>query len=102
MMRATGCDGVMIGRGALGAPWVFMPNAPWPTLAFRMKALARHLELIEKFFPTEKILGKTQNHAGRYFKGTRGGAAIRQKIYEVKSFTELRELIGSMEMPPTE
>jgi tRNA-dihydrouridine synthase B len=97
MMKRTGCDGVMIGRAAIGAPWVFKHNYSSPTLSFRLKAVNRHLQLIEEFFPVEKIMAKTKNQAGRYFKGIRNSASIRQAIYETNSFAELKELINSLE-----
>jgi len=92
MMRETGCDGVMIGRAALGAPWVFQPDQSHPALAARLFALNNHLELIAKFLEPERCLGRTKNHAGRYFKGISGGAAIRQQIYAARSFQELSSL----------
>jgi nifR3 family TIM-barrel protein len=93
MMQKTGCDAVMIGRGAIGAPWVFGNNFSSPSVSFRLKALNRHLQLIEQFFPAETVLAKTKNQAGRYFKGVHSGASIRQKIYETKSFAELKNFI---------
>jgi len=96
MMRRTGCDGVMIGRAAVGAPWVFKGNYNSPTLAFRQRAVARHLELIERFFPVEKIMAKIRNQTGRYFKGVRNGTSIRQRIYEAATFAELKAYIRSL------
>lgn len=94
MMKETGCDAVMIGRAAIGAPWVFKGDYNSPTLSFRQKALLRHLELIRQFFEEEKILAKTKNQAGRYFKGLRNSASIRQQIYETRSFQELYDRIA--------
>ena len=57
MMEATGCDGVMIGRAAVGEPWIFDPNAPdSPSFSFRLLALRRHLDLIKKFHPDTHLL----------------------------------------------
>lgn len=96
MMQRTGCDAVMIGRAAIGAPWVFGANFSSPSIPFRLKALKRHLQLIEQFFPAEMVLAKTQNQAGRYFKGVHSGASLRQKIYEAKTFAELKNLIEAL------
>ncbi|MBU0481920.1 MAG: tRNA dihydrouridine synthase DusB [Proteobacteria bacterium] len=97
MLSETGCDGVMIGRAALGAPWIFSAKTnPLPSLHFRLKALSRHLELVEQYQPTESILGKMKNHAGKYFKGVLHGKSIREKIYATKSFAELKHLIQSL------
>ncbi len=97
MMEETGCDGAMIGRAALGAPWIFAKDAPEdPSLEYRLTALRRHLELIERFFPVERIFAKVKNQANRYFRGLPGAALIRQKMYETKSFAEFCQLIESL------
>jgi len=92
MMTATGCDGVMIGRAALGAPWIFSPQPSAVTMSLRTTALLRHLTLIEQFLPAERLLGHLKSSACHYFKGTPGGAATRQRIFAVPSFAALKEL----------
>lgn len=92
MMAATGCDAVMIGRGALGAPWIFAPEPPIVTMALRAETLIRHLQLIEKFLPAERLLGHIKSTACRYFKGAHGGAAIRNQIFASHSFAALLDL----------
>ena len=93
MMEDTGCDGVMIGRGAMGHPWVFSPDSPEADLNYRITALMRHLELIATHCKTDWGLAGIKNHAGRYFKGIAHGAAIRQQIYQASSFSELYDQI---------
>jgi nifR3 family TIM-barrel protein len=93
MMAETGCDAVMIGRAALGNPFIFRPEAPPATIAGILPALSRHLQLIERFCPVERVLARTKNQAGRYFKGQPGSSALRKKIYEAQSFPELKEVI---------
>jgi nifR3 family TIM-barrel protein len=92
MMAATGCDAVMIGRAALGAPWIFAPEPPLVTMDLRAKTLKRHLDLIAQFLPAERLLGHIKSTACRYFKGAHGGAAIRNQIFAIHSFTDLVEL----------
>ncbi|MEW6518779.1 MAG: tRNA dihydrouridine synthase DusB [Thermodesulfobacteriota bacterium] len=96
MMKETGCDGVMIGRGCLGRPWIFAPHHPAETPLLRLTALKRHLELIEQFCPPQWALGKIRNHAGRYFKAMRHGAEIRHSIYQAGSFAELRQMVDKL------
>ena len=104
MLAETGCDGVMIGRGALGAPWIFSTNAADaaapenPSLAFRLAALNRHLELIRLHQP-DTPPSQIKNHAGRYFKGVVGGAEIRRQIFSQTSAACLGELIASFANP---
>ncbi len=94
MMAETGCAAVMIGRAALGAPWIFQPGPSSPPMAVRVAALSRHLELIPRYMDANRCLGRTKNHAGRYFKGIPGGSAIRKKIYEATSFSQLAGLLA--------
>ncbi|MCG2740786.1 MAG: tRNA dihydrouridine synthase DusB [Syntrophaceae bacterium] len=95
MLAETGCDGVMIGRGALGAPWIFSADVPEnPSLAFRLAALNRHLDLITQHQPGTPP-SQIKNHAGRYFKGVPGGSEIRRQIFSQTSSAGLRELIDS-------
>jgi nifR3 family TIM-barrel protein len=99
MLTETGCDGVMIGRAALGAPWIFSADVPEsPSLAFRLKALNRHLTLIAEHQP-DTPPSQIKNHAGRYFKGVPGGSEIRRQIFNQTSHAGLRELIDSLANP---
>ena len=91
MMAETGCDAVMIGRSALGNPWVFSPAGRPENPGEILAVLERHLELIERFCPADLVLARTKNQAGRYFKGIRGGAAFRRMIYDARNFAELKE-----------
>lgn len=92
MIAETGCDGVMIGRGALGRPWVFSP-APEPiTATARAAIMRRHLQLIRRFNNDPGGLAKIKNHAGRYFKGLAGAANIRKLIYEAQSFQDIIDI----------
>lgn len=96
MMQTTGCDGVMIGRGALGAPWVFSADTePDPSLRCRLTALLQHLDLVEKYHAPSRMLAKMKNHAGRYIKSVPRASQIRQSIYTAETFTQLKHLIVS-------
>jgi len=94
-LARSGCDGVMIGRGALGNPWVFSESGTPATLAKRMEGLSDHLHLIQKYSNPDTFLARIKNHAGRYFKGITGGSAIRRQIYGAPNFAELLELAQS-------
>jgi tRNA-dihydrouridine synthase B len=95
-MEKTGCDGIMIGRAALGNPWVFTPEGIPTSLVKRMAGLRRHLEIIQKFSNPDKTLPKIRNQAGRYFKGIAGGSSIRGQIYQARSFNEILKLAQSL------
>jgi tRNA-dihydrouridine synthase B len=95
-MAATGCDGVMIGRAALGNPWIFRPQPGEPSLHRRLTTLGRHLELIKQHQPAEQMLAKIKNHAGKYFKSIPQGTGMRRRIYEARSYEALENLIRSL------
>lgn len=97
LMRETGCDGVMIGRAALGAPWIFSPTINIePSRSLRLGALSRHLELIDHYLPAERLLGKIKNHAGKYVKGLPGSVSFRRAISDATSFEALVHYIHSL------
>jgi nifR3 family TIM-barrel protein len=91
-IEETGCDGIMIGRAALGNPWVFTPEGTPSSKIERMAGLKLHLENIQQFNDPGKILPRIKNQAGRYFKGIAGGSVIRKHIYDAKSFAEIMSL----------
>ncbi|HHL34054.1 MAG TPA: tRNA dihydrouridine synthase DusB [Desulfobulbaceae bacterium] len=95
MLDETGCAGVMIGRGALGNPWVFSPHGRPDTLQGRLPVIRRHLELAESYLDVEKMLFRLKNHVGRYLSGLAGASIIRAEIMQQKSFAELSSFFNS-------
>ena len=90
-----GCDGVMIGRGAMGNPWVFGPGDPPVSLSARSEGLLQHLELIRLYYSEpDRLLARIKNHAGRYFKGIPGGSALRRRIYAAPTFEALQKILS--------
>lgn len=93
MMAETGCDGVMVGRGALGNPWVFAEEGrPANELAI-LGGVQRHMELMAQFLPVDRLIGCIKNHLGRYFKGLPGSSRMRKAIYDCANFEELQALM---------
>ena len=84
---ASGCDAVMIGRAALGNPWVFSatgrPDRPADILA----AGRHHLHLMNIHGLTR--LGSAKNHLGRYFKGFPGASRLRAELYQIADWPHL-------------
>jgi tRNA-dihydrouridine synthase B len=93
MMAETGCDGVMVGRGALGNPWLFSPAGRPATLAGRLPVIERYLHLAEQFLPLEKVLFKVKNHSAKFLTSLPGAARLRQEIYTCKSVEEIIALL---------
>jgi tRNA-dihydrouridine synthase B len=80
MVAATGCAGVMIGRGALGAPWVFASAAV--TREERARFVRRHADLIDAHFPPRVALIQLKKHLAWYTHGLPFAAPARPVIFE--------------------
>ncbi|XOF33339.1 MAG: tRNA dihydrouridine synthase DusB [Candidatus Electrothrix sp. YB6] len=93
MMAETGCDAVMIGRGALGNPWLFRPGGMPETLAGRLPVILCYLQLAEEHLDTERLLFRIKNHTGRFLNGLPGAVKMRQEIMGCRSVGELRALL---------
>ena len=102
MMVQTGCDGVMIGRAALGNPWIFSRTVhylktgeilPEPSLEERVLTALRHAGLLVEIKGEKTAVLEMRKHASWYIKGVRGAAALREKIVRIKSISELRDLL---------
>ena len=123
MVRETGCDGVVVGRGCLGRPWLFgdlvaafraeaglleraeaAAMTAKPPLGAVMDALRRHTELLVEFFGDEEG-GGDEDHACRdirkhvawYFKGYGVGGDTRRALAMVRSIAEMDEIFATMD-----
>lgn len=101
MLEKTNCDAVMIGRGALGNPWIFQKlNAyfsecriiPDPSPAEKMAVMLRHIEALIKYKGEYTGMREARHHAAYYTKGLRGSAALRREISGFEHFEQLCEL----------
>lgn len=101
MLEKTGCDAIMIGRGALGNPWLFSQiNAyldecrvlPEPTVTQKMVTMLKHIEKIIEYKGEYTAMREARHHAAYYTKGMRGGAALRKEISSYEHFEQLQEL----------
>lgn len=101
MLEKTGCDAIMIGRGALGRPWLFSQiNAyldecrvlPEPTTTQKMAIMLRHIKKIIEYKGEYTAMREARHHAGYYTKGMRGGAQLRREMSSLEHFEELQEL----------
>lgn len=106
MMAATGCDGVVIGRGCLGRPWLFAelsaaftghsPATP-PTLGEVAKIIRRHGELLVAHFGEDKAMRDIRKHVAWYLHGFPAGADLRRSLALVKTISELDDLLGQLD-----
>jgi len=100
--KETGCDGILIGRGAMQNPWLFRQiqdglegREPYqPTLEDKQKVLLEFFEYLREDMPENAALGKMKQLAGQFTKGLRGGAKFRQTLYHSHSAEAILENIG--------
>jgi len=95
-MSESGCDGIMVGRGALGNPWVFRQEGSPKSLKSILPVVLRHLELMEQHLDTRRQLAYIRNHIGRYFCHFHGSSMIRKSIHACSDFQTLRFFISSL------
>jgi nifR3 family TIM-barrel protein len=101
LMEETGCDMVMIGRGALGRPWVFSQiNAylehevllPEPTVTEKMLVMLKHIEKLCEYKGERVGIREARKHAAWYTKGLHGAANYRARIGLISSIEELQQI----------
>jgi tRNA-dihydrouridine synthase len=106
MMAATGCDGVVIGRGCLGRPWLFAelsaaftgttPSTP-PTLGEVAAIMRRHGQLLAAHFGEDKGMRDMRKHIAWYLHGFPAGADLRRALALVKTLDELETLLDQLD-----
>lgn len=115
MMRTTGVDGVVVGRGCLGRPWLFQDlqlaiekylagdlnpevDIIAPTLGEVARAFKRHAELLVEFFEDEqRACRDIRKHVAWYFKGYPVGGEMRAKLATVESLEHIDQLLGQLD-----
>ena len=102
MLSETGCDMVMIARGALGNPWIFAeatamyqggPEAVPPSHEEKGALIAKHLALVIGEKGEKRAVLEMRKHMGWYFKGLPGAAEMRRRVNTVTTGEEIRELL---------
>jgi nifR3 family TIM-barrel protein len=116
MMRETGVDGVVVGRGCLGRPWLFgdlqsafdeylkNPNSDaainpiQPNLGEVADAFKRHAELLVEFFESEMHACRDiRKHVAWYFKGYPVGGEFRAALSQVESLSHMDDILGTLD-----
>ena len=106
MMAMTGCDGVVIGRGCLGRPWLFAElstafagtaAAAPPTLGEVAAIIRRHGELLTAHFGEDKAMRDIRKHIAWYLHGFPAGAQLRRALAMVKALSELDALLERLD-----
>lgn len=106
MMAATGCDGVVVGRGCLGRPWLFAElsaaftgaEIPTPPALGEVAAIIRrHGLLLAAHFGEDRGMRDIRKHIGWYLHGFPAGAEVRRALALVKSLDELDALLDRLD-----
>jgi nifR3 family TIM-barrel protein len=93
MRASTGCAAVMIGRGALGRPWIFRGGEV--ECEERRRIIERHLTLMEAHLPPKVAFIQMKKHLAWYAVERSGMARLRQQIFETREPAEARERFWS-------
>jgi nifR3 family TIM-barrel protein len=106
MMRTTGCDGVIVGRGCLGRPWLFRdladvfagrePQDP-PNFGGVVDIMLEHARLLATWLDEGGAMRAFRKHSAWYTKGFAGGAALRQRLMQISTLDELQETLESVD-----
>ena len=107
MMAATGCDGVVVGRGCLGRPWLFADLAAAfngervrvrPGLGEVAAMMRRHAELLTEHYGDEhKACRDLRKHIAWYLKGFMAGSVVRSQLGLVDSLARLDDLLATLD-----
>ncbi|HWZ88429.1 MAG TPA: tRNA dihydrouridine synthase DusB [Polyangiaceae bacterium] len=106
MMRSTHCDGVIVGRGCLGRPWLFRdlvsvfdgrePENP-PPLGEVRDIMLEHATLLTAWFGERMAMRSFRRHSTWYTKGFRGSAELRQRLMQIATLSDLREALATVD-----
>jgi nifR3 family TIM-barrel protein len=106
MMRATGCDGVIVGRGCLGRPWLFRdladlfagrePQDP-PRLGEVVAIMLDHARLLTDWLGETGAMLSFRKHSAWYTKAFPGGAALRRRLMVVATLSELAAILDDLD-----
>ncbi|WP_415915969.1 tRNA dihydrouridine synthase DusB [Speluncibacter jeojiensis] len=106
MMAETGCDGVVVGRGCLGRPWLFAelaakltgrPEPTPPNLGEVAAIMRRHAELLAAHHGEEKGCRELRKHVSWYMRGFPAGSDLRVALALVDTLDELGELLAQLD-----
>ncbi len=106
ILAYTGCDGVMIGRGAQGNPWIFSRIAhylksgemlPEPTPVQRINKAMEHVRLLVKYKGEYLGIREARKHVAWYIKGLKNAARIRQRVMKASGVEEMEQMLKAWE-----
>lgn len=109
MMEHTGCDGVVVGRGCLGRPWLFReltealrgePITPAPSLHEVIRIMVTHLDLLTDWMGTDRGTRDFRKHTSWYLKGFAVGGEVRKTISMMSSREDMLAILETLDDEP--
>lgn len=108
MLRQTGCDGVMIGRGAQGNPWIFKKVLAWlqkgeilpdPTPQEKIDTIIRHMNMLTELKGEHIAISEMRKHIAWYIKGMRNATYVKEKVFRTWDRAEIIQLLHEYLLP---
>lgn len=105
MLESTGCDAVMIGRAAMGNPWIFREinhylthkeELPPPDLKEKAEIILEHAKIMAEDIGEDRAILQMRKHVAWYVKGMIGSGGIRRRVNKIESFSELENLLSDI------
>ena len=102
MLEETGCDAIMIGRGALGNPWLIrnvvatlehQPLLPPPTVIDKINMIEYHLQLLQQVKDERHAVLEIRNHIGWYLKSFKGANEVKNNIYQKHQVCDILQIL---------
>ena len=103
MLAETGCDGLMLGRGADGNPWLFsrlqaalsgLPVPQEPPLKEKLALALRHLEMLIEYKNESVAVKEMRRHIGAYLKGMPKAAEYRGRFHQTETYADFKKLLA--------
>ena len=98
MLEYTGVDAIMIGRAALGNPWIFKEINEYlekgliiskPSISEKIDMIYKHITYLREIKPEKLVCLEMRNHIGWYLKGMKNSSEIKNKIYQTSSINDI-------------
>ncbi|MDD4504695.1 MAG: tRNA-dihydrouridine synthase, partial [Clostridiaceae bacterium] len=103
MLEETGCDAVMIGRGAQGNPWIFKRTVeylttghlmPEPTYEQRVETIIKHMDMVIELKGEGIGIKEMRKHAAWYLKGMPGSTKVKAEIFKLTTCNQVKEILS--------
>ncbi len=92
-IKETGCDGVMVARGAFGNPWLFRSDFYQPSVEERLRVILEHAELFEYYFKNKKNFVLMRKNFKAYASGFNGANELRVRLMETLEANDVEQMV---------